>query len=141
MHANPTSLSKEQTLSMNDDNDNDAGGSSGELNNEAPGENSNVETLAGQIEEVSESVASNSLESSEPAKLQNIASEPATQIPSRISAVGVSSPKRNLSTPQSCNSWIDDLIEFKETALPAEVSKMSIAEALYKLEASKGGLG
>ena len=38
MHANLTSLSKEQTLSMNNDNDNDAGGSSGELNNEAPGE-------------------------------------------------------------------------------------------------------
>ena len=92
------------------------------LNNEAPGDTPNVDTLAGDIEQVTESVASSSLESSEPAKSQNIASGLATQTPSQISAG---------------RSWIDDLIEFKETALPAEVSQMSIAEALYKLEASK----
>ena len=72
VHANRTSLSREQTLSMNNNNDNDAGGSSSELSNEAPGDTPNVDTLAGDIEQVSESVASSSLESSEPAKSQNI---------------------------------------------------------------------
>ena len=33
--------------------------------------------------------------------------------------------------------WIDDLIEFQETVLPNSISEMSIAQALYKLEASK----
>ena len=36
-----------------------------------------------------------------------------------------------------CDSWIDDFIEFIETALPAEASQMSIAEVFYKFEASK----
>ncbi len=35
------------------------------------------------------------------------------------------------------DSWIDNLVEFKETVLPTNVAEMSIAEALYKLEASK----
>ena len=46
-------------------------------------------------------------------------------------------PKFILSSPQSFDSWIDNLVEFKETILPTEVSKMSITQALYKLEASK----
>ena len=92
---------------MSNNNDNDAGGSSSELNNVAPEDTPNVDTLAGDIEQVSESVASNRLESSEPAKSQNIASGLATQTPSQISAGGVSSPKYNynLSTPQSCDRF------------------------------------
>ena len=46
-------------------------------------------------------------------------------------------PKFILSSPQSFDSWIDNLVEFKETILSTEVSKMSITQALYKLEASK----
>ena len=46
---NPTSLSKEQTLNISNNNDNDAGGSSCELNNEAPGDTPNVYTLVGDI--------------------------------------------------------------------------------------------
>jgi hypothetical protein len=59
--------------------------------------------------------------------------------PVSVSAGGVLKPKPNydLSSPQSFDSWIDNLIEFKETSLPTEMSQMSIAEALYKLEASK----
>lgn len=38
VHANPTSLGKEQTLSMNNHSDNDAGGSSGELSKKPQGE-------------------------------------------------------------------------------------------------------
>lgn len=48
-------------------------------------------------------------------------------------------PKANhdLSSPQSFDSWIDNLVEFEETVLPNKSSEMSIAEALYKLEACK----
>ena len=42
-----------------------------------------------------------------------------------------------LSSPHKFDSWIDDLIEFQETVLPNSISEMSIAQALYKLEASK----
>ena len=42
-----------------------------------------------------------------------------------------------LSSPHTFDSWIDDLIEFQETVLPNSISEMSIAQALYKLEASK----
>ena len=39
---------------------------------------------------------------------------------------------------QSFDDWIDKLIEFQETALPPEVKgQVSIADALYKLEAGK----
>ena len=43
----------------------------------------------------------------------------------------------NLLSPQAFNTWIDDLVEFKETTLPDNMSQMSITEALYKLEADK----
>lgn len=48
-------------------------------------------------------------------------------------------PKTNydLSSRQSFDSWIDNLVEFKETVLPTKLAEMSIAEALYQLEASK----
>jgi len=42
-----------------------------------------------------------------------------------------------LSPPRSFDSWIDNLTEFEETVLPTKTSEMSIAEALYKLEACK----
>ncbi|XP_046555836.1 uncharacterized protein LOC124265089 [Haliotis rubra] len=35
------------------------------------------------------------------------------------------------------DSWINNLVEFQETNLPSAVSNMSVADALYKLEASK----
>ena len=35
------------------------------------------------------------------------------------------------------DAWISDLVEFEETRLPSAVREMSIADALYKLEASK----
>jgi hypothetical protein len=44
----------------------------------------------------------------------------------------------DLSSPQSFDTWIDNLVEFKETILVEfKETEMSIAEALYKLEASK----
>ena len=43
----------------------------------------------------------------------------------------------NLLSPQAFDPWIDDLVELKETTLPDNMSQMSIAEALYKLEANK----
>lgn len=42
-----------------------------------------------------------------------------------------------LSSPHTFDSWVDDLTEFQETNLPNSISEMSIAQALYKLEASK----
>ena len=51
-----------------------------------------------------------------------------------------SNPKsncRNLSSPQAFDTWISDLVEFKETALSENMSQISNAEALYKLEANK----
>ena len=38
---------------------------------------------------------------------------------------------------RSFDAWINDLIEFQETRLPTSSREMSIADALYKLEASK----
>ena len=46
-------------------------------------------------------------------------------------------PKFILSSPQSFDSRIDNLVEFKETILPTEVSDMCIAQELYKLKTSK----
>ena len=43
----------------------------------------------------------------------------------------------DLPLSQTFDSWIDNLKEFEETVLPAKVSQMLIAEALYKLEACK----
>ena len=40
-------------------------------------------------------------------------------------------------TPHAFDSWIDDLTEFQETVLPNKIAEMSIAPALYKLEACK----
>jgi len=38
---------------------------------------------------------------------------------------------------RSFDAWIDNLVEFEETRSPSAVREMSIADALYKLEASK----
>ena len=62
------------------------------------------------------------------------------QNPKKASAGGNKKPdpKFNiLSSLQSFDSRIDNLVEFKETILPTEVSDMCIAQALYKLKTSK----
>ena len=43
----------------------------------------------------------------------------------------------DLSSLQSFDSWIDNLVEFKETVLQTNIAQISIAKVLYKLDASR----
>ena len=129
--AKSVSVSKEQNSERSGiiNNSNvDAGGSNVELNNVAPSTSSVVENQSQPKEdsEANELVVNEDsviLESSEPKNTCN-SSNP-------------KSNSHNLSSPQAFDTWIDDLVEFKETTLPDNMSQMSIAEALYKLEANK----
>ena len=136
-HANATSLTNEQIYEQSNTNSNnviEAGGSSVESNNTVPDEIPSLEPQTGDIAQISELLVNNNLGSE-----SNKPSEVMKKNPVSVSAGGILKPKPNydLSSPQSFDSWIDNLIEFKETSLPTEMSQMSIAEALYKLEASK----
>ena len=134
--ANTMSLTSEQTSEQSMTNNKassvDAGGSSEEVNNTAPGENT-VEVSQSQSEpnlEANETVPKTSLDILEPENAINTNSEIASDI-------SKSKANYNLSSPRSFDSWIDNLSEFTETIVSANDSEMSIAEALYKLEASK----
>lgn len=93
-----------------------------------------IESQEGDIAQTSELVANDDLVGSKSSKPSEVEKEN----PVSVSAGSALKPKPNydLSSPQSVDSWIDDLTEFKETSLPTEMTQMSIAEALYKLEAS-----
>ncbi len=143
--ANTMSLTSEQTSEQssteNSSSSIDAGGSNEEINNTAPGQ-STVEVSQPQPEtnsETNEIMPKTSLDISEPKGAQNTVSKVATQSLEHLTAGGTSKSKANynLSSPQPFDSWIDDLSEFTETTITANDSEMSIAEALYKLEASK----
>ena len=115
--AKSVSVSKEQNSEQSGiiNSNVDAGGSDVELNNVAPSTSSVVENQSQPKEdsEANELVVNEDsviLESSEPKNTCNS-----------------SNPKSN------CHN----LVEFKETTLPDNMSQMSIAEALYKLEANK----
>ena len=141
--ANAMSPTSEQIIEQsNSSNENLAAGvSSVELQHEGPEEIATVRTdhEAGEIAEGSELVANNDSEHTMSENLPSLSNENTGQNPEHVSAHGNKKPepKYILSSPQPFDSWIDDLIEFKETVLPNEVSNMSVAEALYKLEASK----
>ena len=50
----------------------------------------------------------------------------------------ITTPAKNPGKSVSFDAWIDDLVEFQETVLPAAVTtNLTIAEALLKLEANK----
>ena len=76
---------------------------------------------------------------SEVESFESIAHNSATDKQKSPCSVFPVKPKTNydLSSPQSFDSWIDNLVEFKETVLPTKLAEMSIAEALYQLETSK----
>ena len=133
--ANTMSLTSEQTSEQSMTNNSassvDAGGSE-EINNTAPGKNT-VEVSQSQSEPnlgANETVPKTSLDILEPENAKNTNSEIASDI-------SKSKANYNLSSPRSFDSWIDDLSEFTETTVSVNDSEMSIAEALYKLEASK----
>jgi hypothetical protein len=136
-HANATSLTNEQIYEQSNTNSNniiEAGRVSiVESNNTVPDEIPALEPQTGDIAQTCELVVNKNLGSE-----SNKPSEVMKKNPVSVSAGGILKPKPNyeLSSPQSFDSWIDNLIEFKETSLPTEMSQMSIAEALYKLEAS-----
>ena len=103
-----------------------AGGSNIVLNNVTPGANAFVETQSKEDSGANKTVVNKDLGTLE-------SSEPQNACESR-------KPKSNshdLSSPQAFDTRMDDLVEFEETTLPDNMSQMSIAEALYKLEANK----
>ncbi|XP_028399260.1 uncharacterized protein LOC114522717 [Dendronephthya gigantea] len=140
-HANTTSSTSKQISGQSASNSENiaAGGNSVELHQNLPEELSTVQIETRETTENSELVINSSVDNTELDNPRNLTSDLTTQNREQVSAGGLSKLdlQVNLSSRQSFDSWIDDLIEFKETVLPTEVSKMSIAEALYKLEASK----
>ena len=114
-HANATSLTNEQIYEQSNTNSNnviEAGGSSVESNNSVPDEIPALEPQTGDIAQISELVVNKNLGSE-----SNKPSEVMKKNPVSVSACGILKPKPNydLSSPQSFDSWIDNLIEFKET--------------------------
>ncbi|CAB4040970.1 WDFY family member 4, partial [Paramuricea clavata] len=131
-HANPMSSTSEQILEPELVNSNiiePAGGNAPVSHEEVEGASIHETEASGGAQSVtnSDKTVSNA------ENLQNIACNSVTD--------ELDCPKSkinpNLSSPQSFDTWIDNLIEFEETVLPTKVSQMSIAEALYKLESSK----
>ncbi|CAB4030163.1 Hypothetical predicted protein [Paramuricea clavata] len=129
-HANPMSSTSEQILEPEvNSNIESAGGNAPVSHEEVEGASIHETEASGSAQSVtnSDKTVSNA------ENLQNIACNSVTD--------ELDCPKSkinpNLSSPQSFDTWIDNLIEFEETVLPTKVSQMSIAEALYKLESSK----
>ena len=142
--ANTMSKTSEQISgqSSNNSSTNCTENSSVELHHEIPDEDheiQNGQNETGEIIDGSELVVNSDLVDNAISNDQSLNNANSPQSQKQLSASGSSKSETgyNLSSPQSFDSWIDDLAEFKETILPTEVSKMSIAEALYKLEASK----
>ncbi|CAB4031847.1 Hypothetical predicted protein [Paramuricea clavata] len=78
--------------------------------------------------------------------VSSIENNPANKISEapQVSPISVESGQNtintNLSSPTTpCpfDAWLDDLVEFKETVLPKSSQSVSVADPLYKLEASK----
>ena len=129
--ANTMSLSKEQISEKSGIIDNGnvaAGGSNIKLNDVAPSASAVIETQSQSNDDstANEPVVNEDSGILESSKLQNA-----------CDSLKPKSNYHNLLSPQAFDTWIDDLVEFKETTLPDNMSQMSIAEALYKLEVGK----
>ncbi|XP_028404075.1 uncharacterized protein LOC114526747 [Dendronephthya gigantea] len=140
-HANPMPQNNEQTVDQPADGNTSSlepvGGTAGP-NYEMPEEPLPQEATVGENDLTITPVGVSGTNISNGDFARDIACNSAPEEPkAHATKNSVSSPKSDLSSPESFDSWIDNLVEFEETVLSNRASEMSIAEALYKLEACK----